>query len=105
MTFRTLAKQARNRLQATVDTKERTTSKALSVRDSYYISASKMRPVEDDPLYGKVKKMLENDVDTLSPIGRLIDHSVFDDLLPEEKDKYLLDLTKRYHRIKDKLTS
>ncbi len=105
MTFKNLAKRAKNRLQMASETKEKTTSKALSVRASYFISAGKMKPVEEDPLFPKVKKMLESNPDIFSPIGKLIDHEVFDDLSDAEKDKYLLDLTKRYGLIKKKLQS
>ena len=104
MTFKNLAKRAKNRLQAVSETKEKTTSKALSVRTSYYIVAGKTKPVEEDPLYPKIKKMLESNPDIFSPIGKLIDHTVFDDLSDTEKDKYLLDLTKRYHLIKAKIS-
>ncbi|MBQ9790905.1 MAG: hypothetical protein IJW24_04895 [Clostridia bacterium] len=100
MTFKNLAKRAKNRLQAASETKEKTTSRALSVRASYYISAGKTKTAQHDPLYPKIKKMLETNPDIFSPIGKLIDHSVFDHLSNDEKDKYLLDLTKRYHLIK-----
>ena len=105
MTFKSLAKRAKNRLSAAVETKEKTTSKALSVRDSYYISAGKLKPVEEDPLYPKIKKMLEANSDTFSPIGKLIDHSIFDSLSDIEKDRYLLDLSRRYRLIKAKINN
>jgi len=103
MTFKNLAKRAKSRLAAAVETKEKTTSKALSVRASYYI-AGNLKSAEDDPLYPKIKKMLETNPDVLSPIGKLIDHEVFDDLSPSEKDRYLLNLTKRYQFIRAKLS-
>ena len=95
MTFKNLAKRAKNRLQMASETKEKTTSKALSVQTSYYISAGKMKPVEDDPLFPKVKKMLENNPDMkkewekkfklehdprITPLGRILRRTSLDEL-------------------------
>lgn len=99
MTFKNLAKKARNRLISAGITQEKTTSRALSVQTSYYINARTNKP-EDDPLYGKVKKILDSDIDVVSPIGKLIDREVFDSLNEYEKDRYLLDLSKRYGAMK-----
>ena len=99
MTFKNLAKKAKNRLINAGITQEKTTSRALSVQTSYYINARNNKP-ENDPLYGKVKKILENDIDIISPIGKLIEKEIYDNLSDCEKDRYLLDLTKRYGAMK-----
>ena len=99
MTFKNLAKKARNRLISVSNTQEKTTSKGLSVQTSYFINANLSR-ADEDPLYPKVKKILESDIDTISPIGKLINNQEFSNLSPEEKDRYLLDLTKRFHAMK-----
>ena len=99
MTFKNLAKKARNRVISAREIQEKTISRALSVQTSYYINAN-LSKAEDDPLYSKVKKMLEGNKDISSPIGKLIDHSIFDSLSDENKDRYLLDLSKRYNAMK-----
>lgn len=99
MTFKNLAKKAKNRLISASATQEKVTSKALSVQSSYFINASKSR-AEDDPLYSKVKKILETSPECISPIGKLIEKDLYSSLSPEEKDRYLLTLTKRFHAIK-----
>lgn len=99
MTFKNLAKKAKNRLINAGITQEKTTSRALSVQTSYYINARTNKP-EDDPLYGKVKKILDNDIDVISPIGKLIEREVYDGLNEYERDRYLLDLSKRYSAMK-----
>ena len=100
MTFKNLAKKAKDRLSAAANTNEKTISMALDSKTSYYVVSSTIMKPEDDPLYNKVKKILEKDCDIINPIGKLIDHSVFDNLSPAEKDMYLLDLSKRYQKIK-----
>ena len=105
MTFKNLAKRAKDRLSSAVDTSQKTVSVALSSNSAYYVVSSSGYKAESDPLYPKVKKMMEIDADILCPIGKLIDHSVFDNLSPDQKDKYLLELTKRYHKIKKHLLS
>ena len=99
MTFKNLAKRAKNRLMGASEVQEKTTSRALSVQTSYYINATKTK-AQDDPLYSKVKKMLDNDIDTISPIGKLIDKEEFKKLSLIERDKYLLELTERYNNMK-----
>jgi len=99
MTFKNLAKKAKNRLTMASVTQEKTTSKALSVQTSYYIS-SRMIKADNDPLYSKVKKMLDATPDIVSPIGKLIEKEIYDNLSSVEKDRYLLDLTKRYIAMK-----
>ena len=99
MTFKNLAKKAKDRLTMTSKTQEKVTSRALSVQNSYYIS-SRMISASSDPLYAKVKKMLEANPDISSPIGKLIEKEVYDTLNAENRDRYLLDLTKRYNAMK-----
>lgn len=99
MTFKNLAKKAKNRLIGASELQEKTTSRALSVQTSYYINARTVK-AEDDPLYSKVKKMLDNDIDIISPIGKLIEKDVYEKLTLEERDKYLLELSERYSAMK-----
>lgn len=101
--FKNLAKRAKNRLTLAGEESNKTVSIALSGNSTYYVVSSMGSRAEDDPLYVKVKKMLETNVDIINPIGKLIDHTVFDCLSPTEKDRYLLDLSKRYHKIKKAL--
>jgi len=101
MTFKNLAKKARTRLiQSNIQDKQTPcSSRALSAQTSYYISAAKPK-ASDDPLYPKCKRMLESTPDIISPIGKLIERDIFDKLNSVEKDKYLLELTRRFHAMK-----
>ena len=103
MTFKNLAKRAKSRLSAAASTSDKTVSVALGAKSTYYISASSIDKIEDDPLFNKIKRMLEVNKDIINPIGKLIDHSVFDNLTPTEKDRYLLDLSSRFKRAKRKI--
>ncbi len=74
----------------------------LSARVQYAIIATQKK-VEDDPLYGKVKKLLSKDLDTTSPLKELIDEKNFDSLDEQKREKYLFALSKRYNKIKEHL--
>ena len=100
MTFKNLAKKAKNRLSSANVNHEKSASKALAAYTSYYISASKPK-ASDDPLYSKCKKMLESSPDIISPIGKLIEKDIYENLSSVEKDKYLLELTRRFHAMKE----
>ena len=102
--FKNLAKRAKNRLTSASEGTNKTVSIALGAKSTYYVVSSMGMSAKDDPLYTKVKKMLETNKDLINPIGKLIDHSVFDGLSQTEKDRYLIDLSKRYQRIKKALT-
>ena len=101
MTFKNLAKKAKSRLIASNEI-GKTETKALSAGGSYVILSEKLS-IESDPLFSRVKKLVESEPDSPGAIGKLIDKTRFSMMNNVEKDKYLLDLTKRYNRIKNHL--
>ena len=104
--LRALAQKAKFRLRSlstegAKQEEEKSFSEAcLSARIQYAIIAHEKR-IEDDPLYAKVKKILQKDVDTQSPLSQLIEHNVFDKLSDREKEKYMYKLSKRYIEIRE----
>lgn len=51
----------------------------------------------------KIAQMLKNNPDCDDPIGKLIDHSVYDLLSEEKKQLYILQLSKSYREIHSRL--
>lgn len=51
----------------------------------------------------KISQVLKNNPDCDNPIGRLIDHSLFDNLSSEQKQAYILKLSRDYAEISEKL--
>lgn len=98
-----LAQKAKKRLSnagqnLTKNETEKTTKAYLSL-GSYAIVASKQK-IEEDPLFDKVKKLMERN-DVINPLNELTDHEIFDKLEPAEKEKYILDISKRYNKIRE----
>ena len=100
-----LAQKAKNRLkivgEATNNSSNPTKSMALSHHE-YAIIATRIR-VEDDPLFNKVSKMLAKDPDITNPIGELINKNEYNLLTEAGKQRYILNLAKRYNKIKEKI--
>ena len=51
---------------------------------------------DDDAFYEKVRALLVSEGEVSDAIGRLTDHSVYDKLSYEEKQRYTLTLSERY---------
>ncbi len=66
---------------------------------SYAIVASK-QSIEDDPLFDKVKKIMECD-NIINPLAELTDYTVFNNLSNSQKEMYIIDISKRYNRIRE----
>lgn len=99
--LRALAQKAKYRLRAISTNEDNNISEAcLSAKMQYAIIVSQKR-IEDDPLYNKVKKLLEKDPDTTCPLSQLIEHNVYDDLSERDKEKYMYKLSKRYIQIRE----
>lgn len=98
-----LAQKAKKRLStAGQDISKHETEKstiAYLSQGNYAIVASKQK-IEEDPLFDKVKKLLEKP-DIISPLAELTDYKVFNKLSALEKEKYIIDISKRYNEIKD----
>lgn len=64
-----------------------------------YVSST--RTMEREKLEKKIFALLKNNSDCIDPIGRLIDHEVYDRLSDERKQAYVLKLSKEYREIAD----
>ena len=104
--LKTLAQKAKYRLRM-VSNEEKDEDKTyqeacLSAKVQYAIIASQKK-VEDDPIYNKVKSILTKDIDTTSPLSKLIDNTHFSSLDASKQERYLFGISKRYNQIKDHL--
>ena len=98
-----LAQKAKKRLSTAGQnlceyTSAKTTFAYLS-QGNYAIVASK-QSLEEDPLYDKVKKIVE-DKDILNPLAKLTEKEVFSKLSDLEKERYIIDISKRYNKLRD----
>jgi hypothetical protein len=66
------------------------------------ISLNSEEAKEDEELFRKVCKMLDEDDDPANPIGMLIDHSVYDSMDAMAKQKYVLYLSKKYREMRER---
>ncbi len=98
-----LAQKAKKRLSTIgQDLCEDTTAKttfAYLAQGNYALVANRQK-LEEDPLFDKVKKMMD-EKDAHNPLARLTDKSQFDKLGSAEKERYILDISKRYNALKD----
>ena len=101
--LRMLAQKAKKRLstagQNSLET-ERATISYLS--DGNYAIVANNQKIKEDPLFEKVKRLLEKE-DILNPLAELTDNKVFNTLSDLEKEKYIIDISKRYNEIKEYL--
>lgn len=94
-----LAQKAKKRLSTAGQTiSQKQTSACLS--QTTYALVANLQDIKEDPLYEKVKKLLDSD-DILNPIAELTDHKIYDNLSQVEKERYVIDLSKRYVELKD----
>lgn len=102
-TLKQLAKRARNRLKTAGEYSSDKDKTAYLSASSSYIMVANIRKIEDDPLFGKIKRILERSQTELiiNPISHIMDNKHFSGLNNEEKEKYILKLTKRFNVIKD----
>lgn len=98
-----LAQKAKKRLSSAGQNYEKSTEEKSTLAylspTKYAIVANKQR-LEEDPLFDKVKKLLEKG-DVTNPLGELTDNNLFKTLSDLEKEKYIIDISKRYIEIKD----
>ena len=103
-----LAKNARNRLKTAGEYSavQDTTTAYLSASSSYIMVAN-IRKIEDDPLFNKVKRILERSAEELiiNPLALLIDAKQYKKMNDTEKERYMLKLTKRFNTIKEYIIS
>ncbi len=98
-----LAQKAKKRLSSagqTIKTQsEKVTTSAYLSQTTYAIVANKQL-IEEDPLYDKVKKILEKG-DVYNPLAELTDYSVFNSLNSAEKERYIINMARKYNELKD----
>ena len=100
-TLKLLAQKAKKRLSTAGQTISQKQSTAYLSQSSYAIVAS-LQDIKEDPLFDKVKKLLERE-DIFNPIAELTDHKIFDKLSQIEKERYVIDISKRYNELKNYL--
>lgn len=94
-----LALKAKKRLSTVGQTNlMRQTAACLS--STTYALVANLQDIKDDPLYEKVKKILSQE-EVLNPIAELTDHKVYDNLSEVEKERYIIDISKRYVELKE----
>lgn len=98
-TLKLLALKAKKRLSTAGQTISQKQTTACLSQSTYAIVAN-LQDIKDDPLYDKVKKVLEKD-DLLNPIAELTDHKIYDKLSQPEKERYIINLSKRYIELKE----
>ena len=97
-TLKLLAQKAKKRLSTAGQTisQKQTTTAYLS--QSTYAIVANLQNLKEDPLYDKVKKLIERD-DVFNPIAELTDHTVFDKLSQIEKERYVIDISKSVAKV------
>ena len=96
-----LAQKAKKRLSTAGQNLEVVPEKNKSMylsQAKYAIVASKQK-IEEDPLFDKVRKLMERE-DVMNPLAELTDQATFKNLNALDKEKYILDISKRYNDIK-----
>jgi len=58
--------------------------------------------LEDEAFYEKVCNVLESTDLLLSPLAKLIDHEIYDDLNERDKQNYILKLSDRFVKMKER---
>lgn len=101
-TLKIMAQKAKKRLssagQTIPQTNEKTTLAYLS-QQNYAIVASR-QSIEEDPLFEQVKKIMQKG-DITNPLAELTDYSIFNKLSSPEKERYIMEISKRYNKIRD----
>ena len=100
--LRMLAQKAKKRLSTAGQSfeTEKTTISYLS--DGSYAIVANNQKIKEDPLFDKVKKLLERE-DIMNPLAELTDTKLFNKLSEVEKEKYIMDISKRFNEIKEYL--
>ena len=98
-TFKLLAQKAKKRLSTVgQNISEKHTTAYLS--QTTYAIVANLQDIKEDPLFEKVKKLMERP-DIMNPLAELTDYDVFNSLSQPEKEKYIIDISKRYNEIKE----
>lgn len=98
-----LAQKAKKRLSnagQSLTKNETEKSKSAYLSQAKYAIVASKQTIEEDPLFEKVKKLMAKE-DVFNPLAELTDYSVFNKLSSIEKEKYIMDISKRYNEIKE----
>ncbi|MBQ8468857.1 MAG: hypothetical protein IJ542_03820 [Clostridia bacterium] len=101
-TLKLLAKRARERLKTAGEISQKPQKQAYLSAGTTYMVVANMKQIEDDPMFAKVKKVLEREKEEiiLNPIAYVIDKKLISTLSRQEREKYILKTTKRFNEIK-----
>ena len=72
------------------------------VRRDEQKALSAVRADEEESFYAKVRSILDEDENATNPIGRLIDHSCFEQLDENNKQLYILRLAEKFRQMRDR---
>lgn len=98
-----LAQKAKKRLSTAGKTVNLSAEKTTTyLKSASYASLANSQDIKEDPLYDKIKKLLTRE-DIFNPIAELTDKKLFDTLSQIEKEKYVIEISKRYNKIKEHL--
>lgn len=98
-TLKKLAQKAKKRLSTVGQTiSQKQTTACLS--SSTYAIVANLQDIKEDPLYEKVKKLVASN-DIINPIAELTDHKIYDKLSQSEKERYIINISKRYVELKE----
>ena len=98
-TLKQLAQKAKKRLSTVGQTINQKQTTAYLSQTTYAIVAN-LQDIKEDPLYDKVKKLMARE-DVFNPIAELTDDKLFSKLSDLEKEKYIINLSKRYVELKE----
>ncbi len=101
-----MAQMAKNRLRNKVNEMD---NKNVKGRGNFRILygcnidiKSKIIIQDDIKLYEKVKAMLDENLDIINPISRLIDYKVYNKLDERLKERYIFELVDKYKKYREK---
>ena len=100
------AQMAKNRLRNKVREQDIKESKGKSNFKVIYGTGvdvkSKIITKEDEKLYVKIRDMLDENVDIINPIAKLIDYKVYNKMDTLSKERYLFEMVNKYKIYKTK---
>ena len=82
------------------DIQDMATGVTSAIQENTYAVVANKQTLEDDPLFDKVKKLLEKN-DIYNPLAQLTEKEVFNSLNDSEKERYMMDISKRYNKLKE----
>ena len=98
-TLKLLAQKAKKRLSTVGQSITGKQTTAYLSQTTYAIVAN-LQDIKEDPLFEKVKKLMSRD-DIYNPIKELTDEKVFSSLSDLDKEKYVIDISKRYNELRE----